>query len=160
MYIVFIRSVSLVALYVQLYLLVWYVLSRSFPSFSCPTPTICGKFGATSITGTATATLSIQSISARQQDLAETRRCYHGDMMVLQGHHARLVAEREQSMKLVEVYSSIPDTEKMPASLAEVETLGKDIKHMRGGMNATLDNQNNKRAARDEKELQLLYNDM
>jgi hypothetical protein len=63
-------------------------------------------------------------------------------------------------MKLVEVYSSIPDTEKMSASLAEKETLGKDIKHMRGKMNATLDNQNNKRAAMDEKELQLLYNHM
>jgi hypothetical protein len=31
---------------------------------------------------------------------------------------------------------------------------------MRGKMNATLDNQNNKRAAMDEKELQLLYNHM
>ena len=51
------------------------------------------------------ATLCIQSISAHQQDLAETRRRYHGDMMVSQGQHARLVTEREQSMKLVEIYS-------------------------------------------------------
>jgi hypothetical protein len=36
---VFLRSVSLVALYVRLCLLVWSVLSRSFPSYSCPTPT-------------------------------------------------------------------------------------------------------------------------
>ena len=51
------------------------------------------------------ATLCIQSISAHQQDLAETRRRYHGDMMVSQGQHARLVTEREQSMKLIEIYS-------------------------------------------------------
>ena len=51
------------------------------------------------------AILCIQSISAHQQDLAETRRCYYGDMMVSQGQHARLVTEREQSMKLIEIYS-------------------------------------------------------
>ncbi|OEU10684.1 hypothetical protein FRACYDRAFT_246438 [Fragilariopsis cylindrus CCMP1102] len=49
------------------------------------------------------ATLCIQSISAHQQDLAKTRRRYHGDMMVAQDQHARLVKEREQSIKLVEI---------------------------------------------------------
>jgi hypothetical protein len=37
---VLIRSVSLVALSVRLYLLIWYVLDQSFPSYSCLTPTI------------------------------------------------------------------------------------------------------------------------
>jgi aspartate/tyrosine/aromatic aminotransferase len=67
--------------------------------------------------------------------------------MVLQGQHARLVAEREQSMKLVEIYSKASDPEKTSAYLAEVETLSKDIKHVREQMNDTLENQNNKRAA-------------
>ena len=37
--------------------------------------------------------------------IAEARKRYHGDMMVSQSQHARLVTEREQSMKLVEIYS-------------------------------------------------------
>ena len=101
------------------------------------------------------ATFRIQSISARQQDLAETRKRYHGDMMVLQGQHGRLVAEREQSIKLAEMYSKTDNNEKVTSYLEDVENLGHDIKKIREQMNNALENQNNKKQARDEKEQQL-----
>jgi hypothetical protein len=101
------------------------------------------------------ATLHIQTISACQQDLAEKRKRYHGDMMVLQGQHSRLVALREQSIKLADMYSKTDNMEKVTSYLDNVENLGNDIKNIREQMNNALENQNNNKQDRDKKYLQL-----
>jgi hypothetical protein len=103
------------------------------------------------------ATLRIQSISARQQDLAETRKRYHGDMMVLQGQHGRLVAEREQAIRLAEMYSKTDNKERVTSYLDDVENLGQDIKNVRKQMNNALENQSNKTEAMEEKDMQLQH---